>query len=435
MCGIWASIGIRGAETALAALVHRGPDAGNIQCFDINRLSVELGHRRLAILDPTPRSDEPISTNDRNYWLTFNGEIYNYIELRKELERAGFVFKTSGDTEVLLFALAHWGSDALSRLVGMFAFVLLDRRAGKLLIARDPFGIKPLFYYQRTGGLAFCTEIPALLNAVGISRRANPQSVFEFLSVGTTDRGQATMVEGIQQFPPGCFAEIDIGATLQMTPIPYWRPAEANTDIGFDDAADAVQSCLERSVALHTRSDVPLGIALSGGIDSSAILGLLRKVLGDDQELHAIGFSATGDATDERSWIEKAAKANSASVSIVGIERDRFKQDLPDLIQAQGEPFPTASIYAQYAVMREAHRQGLKVMLSGQGADEIFAGYRPYLAVRLAKMLGGVEFRKSAHFMGKIRELPDTSATRLVFQALSAFLPKPFIRPLRFATG
>jgi asparagine synthase (glutamine-hydrolysing) len=412
-------------------LAHRGPDASGLATFsrggaacDPRGAEVALVHRRLSIIDLDPRSNQPMSSADGRYVLVFNGELYNYIELRAELQRAGHVFRTESDSEVLLAAYAAWGDKALTRFTGMFAFAILDRAQRELLIARDPFGIKPLFWAIGRDVLAVASEIAPLLDVPGVSRRADLARVSLHLSAGQTDAGEATMFADIRSLPAASFARISLDRLAAPAPSVYWQPRIAPRQRPFAQSVAELREAFLESVRLHLRSDVPIGIALSGGIDSSAIVAAVRAIGGPGQKIHTFSFVATGSDVDETPYIALAADAARAVRHDVRIEPHDIAGDIDRLIEIQGEPFGSLSIYAQQRVMQLAAANGIKVMLDGQGADELFAGYRPCLARRLSELLTSMQLSSAKTFVRAMRGLPD-GGWRLVAQALEPLTPRP----------
>src|SRR5262245_41220320 len=289
MCGLAAAIALPGHRVPAAlcahfdaALAHRGPDAaGLLTCLRDgtpcapDAAEVALVHRRLSIIDLDARANQPMSSPDGRNVVIFNGEIYNYLELRQELAGDGHIFRTASDTEVLLAAFACWGEKALARFIGMFAFVLLDRHRRELFLARDPFGIKPLFWAKGSTLIALASEIGPLLDVPGVGRQIDHARTCLFLSAGLTDDDERTMFAGVRSLPAGSFARVSLDAP-DVRPARYWRPAVSPHERGPGLAARELREAFVDSVRLHLRSDVPTGIALSGGIDSSSILACAR---------------------------------------------------------------------------------------------------------------------------------------------------------------
>ena len=434
MCGLAAVLTLPGAKVAPdlvrrfdRLLAHRGPDGAGVAMFrrdgatsSEEAADLALVHRRLAIIDLDRRADQPMSSADGRYVLVFNGEVYNYVELRDELVQLGHAFHTTSDSEVLIAAYAQWGSAALDRLVGMFAFILLDRRARELFVARDPFGIKPLFWAVGRDCVALASEIPPLLEVPGVGRRIDVAQTSLFLAVGQTDATQATMFAGVRSLPAGTWAKIPLEAPAALAPIQYWRPRIAPAPSA--DAPRKLRELFIESIRLHLRSDVPVGIALSGGIDSSAIVAAARAIGGKQLSLHTFSFTAEGSDVDESSFIEVAAMAAQAQSTRVRIGPDEIVADIDDLIVSQGEPFGSLSIYAQHCVMRLAAQSGIKVMLDGQGADELFAGYRPYLARRLSELVARLQWGAAVSLARSMVRLPGVTRG-LLAQAIEPAVP------------
>ena len=438
MCGIAAVVTLPGATIAPdlldrldKMLAHRGPDGAGRATYtrgatpsDAATANVALMHRRLAIIDLDRRADQPMASVDGRFVLTFNGEIYNYVELREELSRVGHVFHTSSDSEVLIAAFAAWGPAALSRFVGMFAFVMLDRQKRELFIARDPFGIKPLFWAFGSNCLALASEIGPLLEVPGVRRNADLARTSLFLAAGSTDAGQATLFSAIRSLPAGTWATIALDAPAAPAPVAYWHPRIAPEPLPSGQAARDLRDLFLDSIKLHLRSDVPLGIALSGGLDSSSILAGARAVAGDDVAIHTFSFVAEGSDVDETPFIELAAASAGAKRASVRIKPDEIVADIDALVATQGEPFGSLSIYAQHRVMALAAANGIKVMLDGQGADELFAGYRPYLARRLSELIARFEWGGAMRLMRRMLALPGVKAG-LIAQAFEPAVPGP----------
>jgi asparagine synthase (glutamine-hydrolysing) len=422
-------------------LAHRGPDGSGLATYLRNgtpsppeTADVVLVHRRLAIIDLDRRADQPMTSADGRYVLVFNGEIYNYVELRHELIGFGHTFRTTSDSEVLIAAVAQWGAAALDRFVGMFAFILLDRERCELLVARDPFGIKPLFWAIGRDCIALASEIRPLLEVPGVGRNIDLARTSLFLAVGQTDAGQGTMFAGVHSLPAGTWGKIPLTAPAAPTPTPYWRPRIAPAHRSLADAASELREVFIDSIRLHLRSDVPVGIALSGGIDSSAIVAAARAVGGSELAIHTFSFTAEGSDVDESAFIDVAAGVAQATSSRVRIGPEEIVADIDDLVVWQGEPFGSLSIYAQHRVMQLAARSGIKVMLDGQGADELFAGYRPYLARRLSELVARFEWSGAVRLARAMRRLPGVGSG-LLAQAVEPAVPGPLRSLARLLAG
>jgi asparagine synthase (glutamine-hydrolysing) len=416
----------------LDLLRHRGPDdhgwlaaRGNdvrLGKGDPEPGDVVLVHRRLSILDLSEAGRQPMGTPDGRYYLVFNGEIYNFVELRAELERLGRVFHSHSDSEVLLQACAEWGTAALPRLVGMFALALLDRTRRTLLLARDFFGIKPLYYSFADRHCAFASEIKALV--AGTTPRIQAHRLYEYLVAGRTDHGPDTLFAGIRQLPAAHYLEIALDDPRPLEPTCYWKlDSRERLDLSFAEAAAQTRALFLDSVRLHLRSDVPVGAALSGGIDSSAIVAAMRHVA-PGAELHTFSYVADDAELCEERWVDIAARAAGAVQHKVHATAEELQADLDHLIYAQDEPFGSTSIYVQHRVFRLARQAGIKVMLDGQGADEMLAGYRYYVSARLASLLRQGRWFAATRLLRHAAGLPGTSArSRLLLQAFGLLVP------------
>ncbi|TLS69045.1 asparagine synthase (glutamine-hydrolyzing) [Mariprofundus erugo] len=358
---------------------------------------VLLGHRRLSIIDITPAGHQPMSSDDARHWIVFNGEIYNHIELREELESSGYIFATHSDTEVILAAYRMWGKDCLQHLNGMFSFLLYDVDGGRLFGARDRFGIKPFYYHISASGIAFASEIKQFTVLPGWKAVMNGQRVYDYLNWGVSDHTDETMFEGVFQLRGGEAVELDVHALLQGSgrppaggrlPVSRWYTLESSPFDG-DEAAAAEQfrEYFFRTVRMHIRADVPVGSCLSGGLDSSSIVCVMNDIL-REQGAHANQktFSACSDVKrfDERVWIEAVVNDTGVEAHYVFPSLDDLFETYSGIVWHQDEPFGSTSIFAQWQVFRQAAESGVKVMLDGQGADELLAGYHGFFGARFA---------------------------------------------------
>ncbi len=370
MCGIGGTVGGVPDATTLArmaqAMAHRGPDGQRTWSDE----RAGLAFRRLAILDLDERAMQPMHLGDLH--LAFNGEIYNYRELRAELERAGHRFVTSGDTEVLLHAWQAWGEAALDRLNGMFALAIWDGARQTLTLAVDPFGEKPLYLARDGERLAFASDMRALRCARPDLGTPDEQAIGAFLALGALPAAPRTCFAGVERLPPAHLLRWHAGRPELAR---YWAPGHVDVPARPAEAAEALRELLLDSIRLRLRSDVPVGTSLSGGVDSSAIVGLSAQLAGDHRR-HAFTARFPGFERDEWSYAQLAAEAAEV-VEHHAVEptADELLDDLDALVRDQEEPFPTTSIYAQWRVMKAAHAAGVTVLLDGQGADELFGGY------------------------------------------------------------
>lgn len=386
-------------EKYLDVIAHRGPDGHGLRVFEIGGRPITLGHRRLAIIDTTSAGLQPMPFADERYWLVFNGEIYNYRELRVELEGKGVQFHTHSDSEVLVAAYAQWGEACLDRLVGMFAFAILDRQTRRLFLARDRFGIKPMYYASTSAGLAFGSEIKQLLEMPNLARRGNVARLYDFVSSGMTDHTNETLFANVFQLRGGEKVAIDLekftpGQTI--TPERWYRlPVPGSVSIDRDTAAERFRELLDTSVGLHLRSDVPVGSCLSGGLDSSAIVSLAARRLKDEpggKPIHTVSACYAEKRVDERPFME-AVVTNSGCQPYYIYPRYEDAFSLAEKITwHQDEPYGSTSIFAQWSVFSAAREHGITVMLDGQGADEQLAGYHGGYAYHMNSLLSQARY-------------------------------------------
>jgi asparagine synthase (glutamine-hydrolysing) len=399
MCGItgvitpqWSQAIGAALHRALAGIRHRGPDDEGI-AFEPDPPGdggpvIALANRRLAIIDPGPPGHQPMSSADGRWTVVVNGEIYNYLELRVELERVGVRFRGHSDTEVLVEALAAWGTSCLGKLQGMFAMAALDRSRNSVILARDPFGIKPLYYGRCGTGLAFASEIPSLLEFPGVGRSIDPHRLHQFLTHSSTDHGDSTLLRDVRQVPSAHYLEVPADRPSEFRAHRYWSlDLGRDTSLSFGEAAECVRATFLESMRLHLRSDAPLGFALSGGIDSSAVVMAARHVLGAGHELQTFSFIPDDARIDEEHHVDAVGKAAGAVMHKFRLRPEELCRDIEALTERQGEPFSSPVIYAQYRVMQLAAESGVKVMLGGQGSDEMLSGYDRHLSARAASLL------------------------------------------------
>lgn len=382
MCGIAGIFGNDWRPDDLVAMVevqrHRGPDGEGIY-FD-PEMKAGLGHNRLSILDLSEAGKQPMRSQNGRYFMVLNGEIYNYLEIRRELE-SEFTFRTRTDTEVLLAAYQKWGTDCLDRLIGMFAFVVWDADQKTAFAARDRFGVKPVYYHGRPDGtLLIASEIKAL-HAAGVAREPNEKMWATYLTYGLYDHTEETFWRGVKSMPAGHFLTWKGG----QTSIKRWYDIAERIGEEFDRRPEAeVQEeyfdLMKNSVELRFRSDVPVGINLSGGLDSSSLLGLVHEVQGADSDVKAFTF-VTGDLQyDELPWVEQMLERTNHQLVIASLT----PTDVPFLAESvqyyQDEPFGGLPTLAYAKLFEAAKEHGVTVLLDGNGMDEQWAGYDYYRA-------------------------------------------------------
>lgn len=410
-------------KTALVSLGHRGPDDSGYSLYRGKPITGFLGHTRLSIIDLSKNGHQPFCAEDGRYHLVFNGEIYNYIELREELKQKGCVFSTKTDTEVLLAAWIVWGEQALKKIVGMFAFVVYDKLAQTLTCIRDAFGIKPLFYQSVNNSFIFASEIKALTPLSKEQKKPNWTRIYQYLMYCRYDNREDTFYDNVYQLLPASGLIYSLREQKIIKKFTWWEPSIAeNRSISYDAAIEQIRETFLDNVKLHMRSDVPLGAALSGGIDSSAVVGAMRYHA-PDRPIHTFSFIAKNHAISEEKWIDCVNKETGAKPHKIVLSGEALANDIDSLVETQGEPFTSTSIYAQYAVFKYAREAGMKVILDGQGADEVLAGYRGYPGYRLMSLIETGKILKSLKFASKWSKWPNRQYYQAWVHFLSVLMP------------
>lgn len=347
-----------------------------------------FGHRRLAIIDLSAGGHQPMCTlENQRIWITLNGEIYNYIELREELKGFGYSFYTESDVEVVLVAYQHWGKDCLKHFNGMWAFVLYDIDKNQLFGARDPFGVKPLYYLQNQQHFAFASEQKALLEVPSYQAEVNLEAMLPFLLYGQVEMESEGFYKGILELKPGHAFTYDLTVS-KLTTEAYFelKATEKNhafQDAEFHEAKEQLREQIKDAVRIRFRSDVPIGFCLSGGLDSSTIVCTAAE-LAKEESITALKngiktFTASNDSPlDESTWAKQIVDHTQAEWHQVIVDSKTLVEDLQTLIYFQDIPLATTSTYAQSRVMRAAHEQGISILIDGQGGDELFAGYQTF---------------------------------------------------------
>jgi len=343
-----------------------------------------LGHRRLSIIDLSAAGHQPMGNEDRSVWVVHNGEIYNYLEIGKELKALGHRFESQTDTEVILHAYEEWGTDCLKRFNGMWSFALVDLRTRRIFCSRDRMGVKPFYYTYDGKRFCFASEIKAILKRKGFSALPNEQMIADYLFLGILDHTNETLFKGIYQLKPGEYLLIEEN---RLTMKSYWDIEPV--DLGLsrdDDYAEQFYELLKDSIRLRLRSDVPIGTCLSGGLDSSSIVCLANRLMLEDDAIHPKRtgkrqktFSSCFEDRiyDERRYIELVAEQTQVEKNYVFPKAENLENDLEKLVWHQDEPFGSTGIYAQWEVMKLAKKCGITVLLDGQGGDELLGGYLP----------------------------------------------------------
>jgi asparagine synthase (glutamine-hydrolysing) len=382
MCGICGEVTFNGdaAGSALVSMTQkmrpRGPDAGG--SFSQDRLA--LGHRRLSIIDLSAASQQPMVDPQLGLAIVFNGCIYNYRELRNELAGKGYRFFSHGDTEVILKAYAEWGPRCVERFHGMFAFALWERDSGRLVLARDRLGIKPLYYAERHGRFRFASTLPALLAAGDVDTAIDPVALHHYMSWHAVVPAPMTIVKGVRKLPPAtiCIIEADGRRREEV----YWQleVGARTADRGMTEAdwREQVRAALANAVDRRVVADVPVGVLLSGGLDSSLLVALLAKLGQKDLKTFSVGFETIGDVEgDEFRYSDLVAQEFATDHHRIRVESSRAIEALPGMVAAMSEPMMSHDAIGFYLLSQEVAKY-VKVAQSGQGADEIFGGYHWY---------------------------------------------------------
>lgn len=479
MCGIYGiwntngkSIDLRLVQRALQSIRHRGPDDEGYLLIDTRanrvvlcggddtrhelglphirqfidvigeRFDLAFGFRRLSILDLSPAGHQPMTSDERDAWLIFNGEIYNFIELRDELRKYGHTFVSGTDSEVILAAYRQWGTGCFGRFNGMWSLALWDVREKRLIISRDRFGVKPLYTVSKSdGGFAFGSEIKSLLSggSVGFSPSANAVARYVAEGVMPSQREGHTFFNGVQSLPGGYYAVISPEGRKARR---FWSLPVVTDEhkMPEEDALAEYEALFTDSVRLRLRADVPVGTCLSGGLDSSSIVAVAGKLmqtehavslerLGEHQQTFSAVYESDGP-WNEQQYIRQVIAHTGAAGNYVYPTENGLWNDIEKLVWHQDEPFQSTSIFAQWSVMRLAHERGVTVLLDGQGADELLGGYRPF-AVWLGQLL------RSGHIVQALQEARQIQATTginplpLIARGIAGQLPSGVLEQLR----
>jgi len=383
MCGICGEIRFDGSTPSVETVVRmnkvlftRGPDGSGV--YQSRQLAV--GHQRLKILDLTEHAQQPMIDSELGLGIVFNGCIYNFRDLRVQLRALGYRFFSEGDTEVILKAYAAWGVDCVNRFHGMFAFAIWERDSGRLILARDRFGIKPLYYSEFTQGMRFASTLPALLAGGGVDTDIDPVALHHYMSFHSVVPAPHTMLKGVRKLPPATVRVIDPDGSSRDHV--YWRLhfGQLPEDQGrnYEDWQEITLDTLRRAVERRLVSDVPVGVLLSGGLDSSLIVGLLAEQGQRGLNTFSVGFESVDDeAGDEFQYSDIIARHFATEHHQIRVDSGRLLPALGDCIKAMSEPMVSHDVIGFYLLSEQVSKH-VKVVQSGQGADEVFAGYHWY---------------------------------------------------------
>jgi asparagine synthase (glutamine-hydrolysing) len=380
MCGIAGIINTKNLKvndniisTVTDAAAHRGPDGRGV-FIDNN---VAIGHRRLSIIDLSNHANQPMQYGD-DLFIVFNGEIYNYIEIKNELIKEGFYFSTKSDTEVILAAYKYWGKDCLNKFNGMWAFAIYDKAKQEVFCARDRFGVKPFYYATINNQFVFASEIKQLLVLMP-NRKVNQQILADYLVTGFEEHKNTTFFESILKLPAAHFLLFDLKSNLYEIKKYYTIKTDSTiSTLGIEDAVELYHNIFEDAVKLRMRSDVKVGTCLSGGVDSSVIAYYASKIYTGSNKFTAIHASSIDNNNDELPYAKTVSNSLNLDLKITKPTEASFIEVLNNLVTTQEEPFGSPSIAMQYFVMKMARNNGTTVLLDGQGGDETLLGYERY---------------------------------------------------------
>ncbi|MDI6774733.1 MAG: asparagine synthase (glutamine-hydrolyzing) [Verrucomicrobiota bacterium] len=420
MCGIcgftWSDRAL--VEAMARALAHRGPDQDGFFVSD----DVSLGHRRLSIIDLSEHGRQPMTNEDRTVQLVFNGEIYNFQELRRDLLAKGHAFVSRSDSEVIVHAYEEYGIEAIGKLRGMFAFAIWDSRNRSLLLVRDRIGIKPLYYHRRNGRLVFASEIKAILEVPSVPRELNPQALYDYLGFEFVP-APATMFRDIFKLPAGHYLLFRDG---QANVRRYWDLAMGGNTLPYHEAVERERELLGQAVKSHLVSDVPLGVFLSGGLDSSALVAMMRRHISGRLRTFTIGYP--DETFSELEYARQVADVFATDHHVLMIE-DLKPDHIETAVWHLDEPMTDLSTIPLMLVCRKA-REHITVCLSGEGGDESFAGYDRFKASRLNRWCGLVPGRLRRGVIGPlVARLPDQPRKKGAINMLKRFIEGSVLPP------
>ncbi|MCK5475605.1 MAG: asparagine synthase (glutamine-hydrolyzing) [Candidatus Pacebacteria bacterium] len=442
MCGITGIYNLNGnsvnrdtIKKMTDLIAHRGPDG---EGFYVKK-NIGFGHRRLAIIDLSETGHQPMHNEDGSIWITYNGEIYNYIELRKELRQKGHIFKSETDTEVIIHAYEQWGEKCLDKFNGMFAFAIWDEKKEQLFCARDRFGIKPFYYFFDGKRFVFASEIKAIISLPFFKKEPNEKLIYDYLTFGVLDHTDKTFFKNVNHLKSSHY--LILGKNRFKIKRYYQLPL--NTKLGkfkeekCQEYSQRFLELFEDSVKLRLRSDVSVGSCLSGGLDSSSIVCIADKIFrGKEFDKNTIEkrqktFSSCfeDERFDERKYIQEIVKNTKVQKNFVFPSGEKLWTEIDNLIWHQEEPFGSTSIYAQWNVMKAAKENNTKVLLDGQGGDELLAGYLPYFGPYLNQLLINGRFFRLFDEILKAKDNSQQSFKKLAFYPLKGmgmFLPHFF---------
>jgi asparagine synthase (glutamine-hydrolysing) len=407
------------------------PDV-RIQELSNSQFRMALGHRRLSILDLSEAGHQPMSYSDGRYWIAFNGEIYNYLDIKNELQKTGRQFITRTDTEVILAAYAEWGEKCLEKFAGMWAFAIYDNTLSEIFLARDRYGIKPLYYwFAPDGRFCFGSEIKQFSRCSGWAAEMNRERVHDYLAYSFTDHTDETMFAGVFQLPAGSsFRSVTDGLVPagdgRIASNRWYEVRRKQFTGSFTEATDVFRDLFENSVREHLSADVPVGTALSGGLDSSSIVCEVNRILridGKSELQKTFSSCASEERYNEKKWMDIVINHTSVDAHLIYPRLQEAIDSTADLIWYQDEPYQSQSAFLGYSVFGLAKRSGVKVLLNGQGADEYLGGYGQFAAARYANMVRQLRILPLLADITKLQRIRQISKATLAKHILYHLFP------------
>jgi len=411
----------------------------NIETLGNLPFKLAFGHRRLSIIDLSPAGHQPMSYLNGKYWIIYNGEIYNYIELRNELELLNYSFLTHTDTEVILASYTEWGENCLEKFAGMWAFVIYDSEKSTIFLSRDRYGIKPLYYwFSPDHSFCFASEIKQFSSLPGWQAKINPQRAYDNLVYSITDHTDETMFAGVYQLPGGSYfkasiKEIKPGISGKIDSTKWYRPVRDQFNGSFVEASLIFKDLFQRSVAEHLRADVQIGSALSGGLDSSAIVCEVNRILrkaGLENLQKTFSSCSSDERFDERKWMDIIVNYTRIDAHFVYPEIQDVINMTSDIIWYQDEPYQSQSAFLANIIFKLAKANSVTVLLNGQGADEYLGGYGQFTIARYIGLMKKLKFRELLEDIKKTNELNPKYNVHILRRMAYNFLPDPVKREI-----
>lgn len=410
-----------------------------IESLSIGTPKLAFGHRRLSILDLSPAGHQPMSYAKGRFWIIFNGEIYNFHDLKNSLEKLGYKFITRTDTEVVLAAYAEWGEGCLERLVGMWAFAIYDQALKEIFLARDRYGIKPLYYwFSPDKNFYFASEIKQFTVLNGWQSKMNPQRAYDHLVYSISDHTDESMFEGVYQLPSGTYFRSTLDSivpdvTNRVNAQKWYLLKREPFKGSFDDAAEGFKKLFERSVNEHLNADVPIGTALSGGLDSSSIVCEVNRILrneGKSEQQKTFSSCSLDERFDEKKWMDIIVGHTRVDARFIYPTLNEVIEQTQGILWHHDEPYQSQSPFLAYNVFKLAHATGVKVLLNGQGADEYLGGYSQFTSARYANMVKKLKIMPLIDDIISVKKIKPVSYMNLIKGIAFSLLPPYITRSL-----